>query len=82
MATTYTGKIGKFEVQDGSRQATIEADSTGWVPSHPNPFKLSNDSDTEFLAMCDVCAAAEVAGRQVTVTVISGNPDEIDKISA
>jgi hypothetical protein len=84
MANKYRGNILQFEVQDGSKKATVAGNWTPLPPTttpHPGPFKLSNDSDTEFLAMCDVCAAAEVAGRQVTITVTSGDADEIDIIS-
>jgi len=84
MANQYKGTIDKFEVQDGSRKATVSgtfAPQAGASP-HPNPFKLSDDSDTEFLAMCAICGANTWNGAgPVTITVQSGNPDEIDVLS-
>jgi hypothetical protein len=79
MANQYKGTINKFEVQDGSKKATVEGN---WTPPHPGPFKLSDDSDTEFLAMCDICASNTFLGAgPVTITVQSGSPDEIDVLS-
>lgn len=84
MANQYKGTIDKFEVQDGSKKATVSgtfAPQSG-APAHPSPFKLSDDSDTEFLAMCAICAANTWNGAYpVTITVQSGNPDEIDVLS-
>jgi hypothetical protein len=50
---------------------------------HPGPFKLSNDSDSQFLAMCDICprmVGVGPGGGFVTATVDGGDPDEIDKL--
>jgi hypothetical protein len=76
---TFTGTIQKFEIQDASRRATITLNP----PSSPSPLKLSDDSDTEFLGMCAVCAAAISASppKPVTATVTSGANDEIDILS-
>lgn len=84
MANQYKGTIDKFEVQDGSKKATVSGTfaPVGPAPAHPSPFKLSDDSDTEFLAMCAICAANTWGGAgPVTITVQSGNPDEIDVLS-
>lgn len=77
--TDFTGKISTFEVQDDEKKARIHS-TTGWSPAHPAPFKLSNDSDSEFLAMCDICANAVISGTPVTVSVDTGSPDEIDRL--
>jgi hypothetical protein len=72
-----SGKISKFEVQDGSRKATI----TLTPATTPPVFKLSDDSDTEFLAMCTGCSLAGINDKTVDVTVTSGAADEIDKLT-
>lgn len=85
MANQYTGTITKFTVQDGSRKAIVEGN---WQPvpplttPHPGPFKLTSDSDNEFLAMCAICASNSWAGAlPVTITTESGKPDEIGVLS-
>jgi hypothetical protein len=78
MTNQYKGTINKFEIQDGSKKATVTINDA----THPSPFKLSDDSDTEFLAMCATCAANTWNGAYpVTITVQSGDPDEIDILS-
>jgi hypothetical protein len=52
----YTVIIETFEVLDNERTARINGTSGNVEPKHPGPFKLSNDSDSQFLAMCDICA--------------------------
>jgi hypothetical protein len=85
MANQYRGNITKFEVQDGSRKATVEGN---WAPlppnttPHPGPFRLTSDSDNEFLAMCAICAGNTWPGAfTVTITPESGSPDQIDILS-
>jgi hypothetical protein len=84
MANQYKGTITKFEVQDNPKSATVTGsfNPIGSAPPHPGPFKLSDDSDTEFLAMSAICAANTWNGAgPITITVVSGSPDEIDILS-
>jgi hypothetical protein len=78
----FTGKITTFEVLDDERKARIHSTGSwaGWAPAHPNPFRLSDDSDSQFLAMCDICTKAIIAGTPVTVSVDAGSPDEVDRL--
>ena len=79
----YTVIIETFEVLDNERTARINGTSGNVEPKHPGPFKLSNDSDSQFLAMCDIWArmvGVGPGGGFVTVTVDGGDPDEIDKL--
>jgi hypothetical protein len=84
MANQYTGTITKFEVQDAEKKAIVEGNWSpiGAAPPHPGAFKLSDDGDTEFLAMSAICASNTWNGAgPVTITVVAGSPDEIDILS-